>query len=183
MNARRHDPTRLDVAALASEAGALQGLFSQGDCERLHAMQSAPQDGAPPPISWRVRGEKRQVSGGPAQIWLHLQAQAMVWLSCQRCLQPVRTELSVDRAIRFVPGEDQAEALDAESEDDVLALARSLDLRSLIEDELLLALPIVPRHDACPDTAPARAQADATPAPAQSPFAALAALKSGRHGA
>ena len=51
-------------------------------------------------------------------------------------------------ALRFVDGEAQAEALDADSEDDVLALAPALDLRTLVEDELLLAWPIVPRHDA-----------------------------------
>jgi uncharacterized protein len=98
-------------------------------------------------------------------------------------MQPMRTELVADRSIRFVPGEDQAEALDAESEDDVLALTRALDLRTLVEDELLLALPIVPRHDVCPDAALASAHAAPAPTPAENPFAALVALKSGRHGA
>jgi hypothetical protein len=79
---------------------------------------------------------------------------------------------------RFVAGEDAAAALDAESEDDVLALTPALDLRQLIEDELLLALPIVPRHDHCPEPLP-RAFADPQGAasPAENPFAALAALK------
>ena len=47
--------------------------------------------------------------------------------------------------VAFVRGEDAAAELDAESDFDVLTLTRSLDLRELVEDELLLALPLVPR--------------------------------------
>ncbi len=53
-------------------------------------------------------------------------------------------------------GEEAAAALDAESDDDVLALESSLDLHALVEDELLLALPLVPRHDECPEPLPVR---------------------------
>jgi uncharacterized protein len=31
---------------------------------------------------------------------------------------------------------------------------RALDLRALVEDELILALPMVPRHDVCPEPLP-----------------------------
>lgn len=156
----------------------MQGQWPLASLERLCGMQNAPQDWMLPPVSWRVRGERRLVAGEAPQTWLQIQAQATMWLTCQRCLQPYRTELVVDRAIRFVRGEDQAEALDAESEDDVLALPRSLDLRALVEDELLLAIPIVPRHDACPDAPPAQTEAQAPSPPVQRPFAVLGALKS-----
>jgi uncharacterized protein len=88
--------------------------------------------------------------------------------------------LQVERRLRFVHGEDAAAQLDAQSEDDVLALTRALDLRELIEDELLLALPIVPRHEVCAEPLPVAIDAEAdAPAgdPAPGPFAALAALK------
>ena len=57
------------------------------------------------------------------------------------------------------------------------ALTTALDLPMLLEDELLLALPLVPRHDVCPEPLPRafRDEADA----AERPFAALAALKQG----
>ncbi len=58
--------------------------------------------------------------------------------------------LEAERSIFFVEGEDAAAALDAESEDDVLALTPALDLEALIEDELLLALPLIPRHERLP---------------------------------
>jgi len=178
MNARRHDPLRLDVTRLATAGETLQGQWPLASLERLCAMQTAPQDWVLPPVSWRVRGERRPVPGEAQQTWLQIQARATMWLPCQRCLQPYRTELLVDRAIRFVRGEDQAEALDAESEDDVLALPRSLDLRALVEDELLLALPIVPRHEACPDALPVQIEPQAVPPAVQNPFAVLGAFKS-----
>ena len=61
-----------------------------------------------------------------------------------------RCRWQVERRIRFVDGEDAGGALDADSDDDVLALTPALDLHELVEDELLLALPLVPRHEVCP---------------------------------
>ena len=81
------------------------------------------------------------------------------------------------------PGtEGQAEALDAELEDDVLELQRHTDLSELVEDELLLALPLVPRHEDCPEPLPMGELGDPEPAadaPPERPhpFAALAQLK------
>jgi uncharacterized protein len=108
-------------------------------------------------------------------VWLHVQVHATAWLTCQRCLQPFSQPIDVERDIRWVGDESEAEMLDADSEEDVLALTPSFDLRSLIEDELLLALPIVPRHQAC--GLPGHAADDSAPAPT-SPFAVLARLKS-----
>src|SRR5262249_20365248 len=91
--------------------------------------------------------------------------------------------LDVDRRIRFVADPEQAEALDAELEDDVLELQRHMDLRELVEDELLLALPLVPRHEgACPQPLPMNSGASgvddgSSPAEVPHPFAALAKLK------
>jgi uncharacterized protein len=97
-------------------------------------------------------------------------------LECQRCLQPVDEYLDIARSFLFVHGEDAAAQLDADGEDDVLALTRSLDLRELLEDELLLSLPLVPRHEVCPQ--PLVAPIDASPLEEKpNPFAALASLK------
>jgi uncharacterized protein len=126
------------------------------------------------------------VSGAEAELWLGVQARAGVWLTCQRCLQPFQEALAIDRRIRFVQGEARAEALDAEIDDDVLALSRSLDLRELVEDELLLGLPIVPRHGgACPQPLQAADSAVSPPDDVPErphPFAALQQLKTGSGG-
>lgn len=178
MTRRRLDPLRLDVTVLAKEGLDLHGEWPLGELPRLQQSQSLPQDAPATVVQWSARGESRTVSGEEPQVWLHLRARTSVWLACQRCLAPLRVELEVDPSIRFVRGEDRAEALDAESEHDVLALVPVLDLRQLVEDELLLALPIVPRHAACP-AAVMPVSAGGAEAAAPHPFAALARLKDG----
>ena len=154
MRSPRHDPLRLAVAAFAAEGGALEGDWPGPTLERLADLQVPPQDVGQADVHWRVQGERRLKSGSEAELWLTLSVQAPVWLTCQRCLQPMAVGLALDRRLRFVHGESQAEALDAESDDDVLALPRWLDLRELVEDELLLSLPLVPRHETCPQPLP-----------------------------
>lgn len=154
MRSTRHDPLRLDVAAFAAEGGLLEGDWPGASLDRLADLQVPPQDVGQADVHWRVQGERRLKAGSEAELWLTLSAQAPVWLTCQRCLQPMAVDLALDRRLRFVRGESQAEALDAESDDDVLALPRWLDLRELVEDELLLGLPLVPRHETCPQPLP-----------------------------
>jgi len=173
---RSFDPQRLDVEAFARDGVSLDGQWPLGAFERLREAQM-PGGDVPHPVGWSARGERQQPRVGEPELWLHLQASARLALQCQRCLQPVDTPLQVDRRIRFVRGEEEAATLDADIDDDVLALTRSLDLRELIEDELLLALPLVPRHERCP--APLPAPTDELPESAErpNPFAVLAGLK------
>jgi uncharacterized protein len=179
--ARAHDPKRLDVAALAAAGSELDGVWP---AERLARLQSAtlePPAGAPrEPIAWRLHGTRLPLPGAGVRPAIELGADTRVQLECQRCLQPMQVALHAARRIFFVDGEDAAAALDAEVDDDVLALAPALDLTALIEDELLLALPLVPRHEVCPEPLPrAFVDDDFADAPADHPFAALAALKRG----
>ncbi len=154
MRSPRHDPLRLDVAAFASDGGLLDGRWPGASLERLADLQVPPQDQGPADVAWQVQGERKLRPGSEAELWLTLSARATVWLTCQRCLQPLSVDLALQRRLRFVHGEAQAAALDADSDDDVLALSRWLDLRELVEDEMLLGLPLVPRHDTCPQPLP-----------------------------
>jgi len=178
MSSRDFDPCRLDVAAFAKAGGELEGRWGLQDFDRLteSAMADALAADASE-VAWRARGESRAIRGGEAQAWLHIGAATRVPLECQRCLKAVDVQLSVERSFLFVHGEDAAAQLDTDSEDDVLALTRALDLRELIEDELLLALPIVPRHEVCPVPLVAPAGEDDLIEEKPNPFAALASLK------
>jgi uncharacterized protein len=182
MKPRITDPRRLDVAAFARAEGVLEGELPAADLPRLAASALPADDGvAVPPVRWRAEGSLRPVTGGEPEFWLRLEAEGSVRLQCQRCLQPVAEPLAVDRRFRFVRGEDEAARLDEELEDDVLALERSFDVVELLEDELLLALPLVPRHETCPQPLPMAAQ-PVEPARDERPhpFAALQALRKDR---
>lgn len=178
MKSREFDPARLDVAAFAKDEAALAGEWPLASLSRL-VSSVLPESLTPAvPVVWSMQGETRVASGREPQAWVHLTARTDVLLECQRCLKPVKAVLDADRSFMFVHGEEAAAALDADSEDDVLAITRALDARELIEDELLLALPIVPRHDVCPD--PLKVVEDDLPeSDVPHPFAALAALKKG----
>ena len=176
------DPRRLDVAAFARAAGRLEGHWPSSAMPRLLQDALAPAAHEPAAsVSWSARGLARPVAAGQAEIRLQLHARTQLWMCCQRCLQPVVVMLDARHSLRFVRGEQQAEALDEHSEDDVLALTSTLDLQPLIEDELILALPLVPRHERCPQPLPMTAGEDelaASQAPGKA-FAALAALRRG----
>jgi uncharacterized protein len=179
MSGRQHDPLHIDVVAAAAEGVDLSGAWP---LESLTRLADDAADAAVPPVAWRARFERRRARVGADEIWLHLQAQAKVPRECQRCLQPVLVPVEVDSTLRFVATEEEAAALDAEAEYDVLALPPRCNLRTLVEDELLLALPVVPMHERCPQPL---LQADAARAPPPdgedpaNPFAVLAALKRG----
>jgi uncharacterized protein len=196
----------IDVDALARRAEPLAGRFALARLPRLLLDAPGLPQRDPAAIDWQVRAEWRDpppavaaavraLAGGrraavPRQLWLHLRLAGAVPLVCQRCLEPYWQPLTVDRWFRFVADEATAEAQDESCEEDLLVLSGTrYPLRELVEDELLLAAPLVPMHDICPHPI-ALARGDAlTPAAADAaesaeerrrPFEALAALKARR---
>ncbi len=180
---RTQQPHALEVRAFCTDGAALAGERPLARLARL--VESLHQPPGDAQVAWQAQGQALPEPGAAPQWWLHLQGRAPVVLQCQRCLQPMVHTLEVDRRFRFVADEDEAERLDEQIEDDVLVLEPRLDLFALLEDELLLALPLVPRHEpACPGPLPAALEPAADDAPAQrpNPFAALAALRRGPGG-
>ena len=177
------NPDRLDMRAFA-QAGARMAIDEPlAAFERLLA-EVPP--GAEPEgwtVSWGAQGELRPgARGAEPTVWLHLRAHTRLPLACQRCLAPVSVAMEVDRWFRFVADEATAAAEDEDSEEDVLALEPRPNLRELIEDELLMELPLVPMHDTCPQPVVMAAGAiddasDADAPPRKNPFAELARLK------
>jgi uncharacterized protein len=103
-------------------------------------------------------------------------------LSCERCMQELTLSVEVDTLLGIVRHEKLAENLSDQYEPWVIEEHDVADPASVVEDELILALPLVPKHDY--DCLPEEAwfsgdkeeekQADK----ADSPFAVLSALKS-----
>lgn len=182
---KEFDADRLDVTAFAQAGALLQACEPLGAFARLQAEAVAGDLPAevPAEVHWRAQGDWRAAAGAGASAavpWLHLQAEAAVPVVCQRCLQPMPAPVTVDRWFRFAADEDTAALEDEEAEEDVLAVSRSFDLRALVEDELLMEMPVAPRHAVCPQAVPMSAQdADFEAAQAErpNPFGALAQLK------
>ncbi len=106
---------------------------------------------------------------------------ARLLVECQRCLQPVEIELSGRFKFALIKSEDELELLPEEFEPLMLE-AEEQSIIDLIEDELLLSLPMVTVHEnACSNYMTKQnklvKQAIKTEREAAHPFAALKALK------
>lgn len=169
--------SRLNIAAFAAEGEPLAGLTPLQNMERL-AQESF---GLQPDlaIKWQAKAELRPGMGADGDIWLHLTASTLIPLNCQRCMTPVDSLIEVDQWYRFVATEEIAMAEDDEAEEDLLVLEPQFDLLAVLEDELIMALPVVPMHEACP-VAPQMQSGEleaAESAEKPNPFALLAQLK------
>ncbi|HEY7943203.1 MAG TPA: YceD family protein, partial [Casimicrobiaceae bacterium] len=158
---------RFDAFELSAEDGELAGDFDARKLPRAVGLLAAGAD--PAPIAWRIAGGHDAL--GRSSVTVRLDG--TVPLVCQRCLQPYAAAVSQQTELLLARDDAELARLDAEEPEVVLANT-TLDPRSLVEDELLLSLPLSPRHAeeecfAARGLAPDRAQ--------QSPFAALAALK------
>jgi uncharacterized protein len=178
---REFSPRPLDVRALAQAGASLSGVSELARFARLLAEvpSGMAAEAAGKQVRWTARGESLAQRTGAAQAWLHVEAGTNLPMICQRCMAPVEIGLSVKRAFRFVADEKTAATEDEEAEEDILVFSRDFDLLALIEDELIMEMPLVPRHDVCPADVKLAFpdEESAVVAPAPSPFAALAGLK------
>jgi len=118
-------------------------------------------------------------SVGFASLKGHVSAKLLV--ECQRCLEPVETELSGSFKFALVSSEEEFDLLPEEFEP-YLVEGEEQSIIELIEDELLLCLPMVTIHDDdCSDYMLKQNKkmkaAIQTEKEAEHPFAALKALK------
>jgi uncharacterized protein len=141
-------------------------------------------------VRWSVRGETAR-RGEPL---LHLHVQAAPVLICQRCMEPFAYPIDAHVSLQLVNSEAELDdglddaAQDADDDREGIEEApekvvgsRHFDLLAQVEDELILNIPYVPRHDKCPG-APLKAgagkPADGAGAEKRpSPFAVLEKLK------
>jgi len=107
-------------------------------------------------FTWQAEGSTQpelQDNGIEApQPYLRLAVHGSVWIECQRCLSPYSQHLDVDATYRIVATEAEADEYPLDDDEvEVIVGSRQFDLVDLIEEELLLSLPLVPKHDVCPE--------------------------------
>jgi uncharacterized protein len=169
---------RLNMQAFVQDGVPLAETTLLQNLERLAKEVQGPQPDSA--VHWTAKGELRAQAGAEPELWLHLQAKADLPLICQRCMGAVIAPVDVDQWYRFVATEDIAMAEDDESEEDLLVMEPHFDLLAVLEDELLMALPLVPMHEQCPQAPTLSAgEADIASESAEkpNPFAVLAGLK------
>lgn len=154
----------IDSLEFARAGGRLAGSVAVADLGRL---ADALADGSGE-LDCSLDGG-RDEDGKP---YLHLQVNGVLRLACQRCLSALPFDVHVDsRLLPMAPGQEWPDEELSDDASDMIEADAALSVMSLIEDEVLLALPIAPRHEDC--RPPSAAGGDSKP----SPFAALADLK------
>jgi uncharacterized protein len=128
----------------AEKSRCWEGNAMVGDFERL--AQEFVNPGAK--LFYRVCGQQ-DARGRPHLL---CEVKGSVEMICQRCLKPVEVRIETDRQLYLASSEEEAERLEATLVDldiEVMVTGQSLDLAGLIEDEVLLGLPLVPMHEHC----------------------------------
>ena len=153
----------IDSLEFARHGGQLAGKVAIADLARL-AELTEDDSGY---LDCIVTGE--QDADGNGYLVVHVSGQ--LHLRCQRCLRvlewPLRTE---SRLMLVAPGAAWPDEDLESDQSDAIEADRAQPLLSLIEDEVMLALPISPRHEVCDLPATAKENGEL------SPFASLAKL-------
>jgi uncharacterized protein len=160
----RHFIDSLEFARTGKE---LRGEIPVAEMPRLQDMLVTPEG----QISFVLRGLYDK-DGNPT---LELALDGSCQLCCQRCLQSLAYPIKMAVRLKLVTEEPTGEHL-VESEDeevDSILADSHLDVLALIEDEVLLGLPLAPRHE----FGTCKAAMESASREEQSPFAVLRALK------
>lgn len=153
-----------DGFAFARDRGVLEGTLPVRELGRLHDLLTELSG----ELAFRLQGRV----GTRGEPMLHVAVSGVLPLICQRCLESISFDLCVDTLLELVP--EGSEMSQDELEDDTrdfLPVVKALNVVELLEDEVLLALPVAPRHEKCglPGLADAGERVQ--------PFAVLASLK------
>lgn len=164
-----HEQVAINSLEFALTAQSLQGEIPLDQLSRLHDVLMS-REGS---IRYHLRGGKSTL-GKPM---LSCAIEGDLALCCQRCLSRMDYHIDTQSALEIVTSESE---LAAGADDDVwsdkILASEQFDVVAVIEDELLLSLPIAPMHDTHDCHAPNEKSGLGRDS---SPFAALAAIKSG----
>jgi len=153
-------PAAIDGLAFARNAAVLKGRLGMESLPRLA------QSGCSGSVLDFVLAGEINERGKPG---LKLAVGGSVRLECQRCLGNLGFPVHIEARLEFASIEAEITAADDDIER--VVAGREMSVAALVEDEVLLALPMVPKHERC--SAAAGSEADAEP----SAFQALAALR------
>ncbi|WP_290652263.1 YceD family protein [Aquisalimonas sp.] len=162
-------PKTVDPALLARRDRRLSISIDMDGLERLSGLLAKGGGQVAVDLHFYVDSGRRTLISGAIR--------AQVTLICQRCLGPVVIDLAPNVHVAVIDCEEDADHL-PEALDPLVCPAGELVLAHLVEDELILALPVIARHEddpRCPPLTPDQPGGDG--AKRDNPFAVLGALK------
>tara|TARA_B110000305_G_C19213765_1_gene527179 strand:+ start:98 stop:610 length:513 start_codon:yes stop_codon:yes gene_type:complete len=164
-------PTHIDPRKLALQGYLLKGEVRADSLPRLGSSVSAICSPLMASVQFELDESRAKVAHGSADV--------SVDVICQRCLDTVQIELHADFAVQVIWSEEHLHRV-ASNYEPWLVVDRMASLSELLEDEILLALPLVNYHNVGECTGDAFLD-EAAPEPdgtiEDSPFSILEQLK------
>ena len=127
-------PRRVDLLRLAQRGERLEGTLPLAELTRLREATSLAQGEVVVELNFGIDDQGVRYLKGTAST--------QVTLECQRCLQPMEYPLKVGLSLGLVDSLAAGEGL-PEPYEPLVSDRRLIELSTVIEDELLLALPMI----------------------------------------
>ncbi len=134
-------PEHVDPYRYAEQDLHLDGAVKLIDMQRLNATRPEPS------ADERVMVNLHFGQDEQGMTYLKGHIQGKLALQCQRCLELYNYEIMSDFALGIVKSLAEEKALPDQYEPAIVQEDGQLALRDLIEDEIILTLPIIPRHE------------------------------------
>lgn len=133
-------PKKVDPRKLAERDVRIQGLASLNGMPRLSSYLVDNDGDISVDLLFALDEQRiRTVSG---------KAEGRVRMACQRCLESVEVAVQASFNLAVAPSEEVAKTLPRHY-DPLIVEADDVELWSVVEEELILNLPVVPCHDDC----------------------------------
>ena len=165
-------PAQIDVSKLFAHSGAISAMLPVAKLRRLAEYLADDKGEIAVDLQFGHDEEGRRLLTGNLDVTVNV--------ICQRCLQHMPLDLHSTLDLLVVDTDEELQALQ-DDQDGIVMENGDVDLPELIEDELILSLPLVPMHDdinCSRDLNAIRESADhAATQGKQNPFAVLAGLK------
>jgi uncharacterized protein len=154
----------IDGRQFARDRGSLSGTLTIDDLPRLREFGCTAAT-----LRYIVRG----AADPNEHARLTVAVSGQLELVCQRCLAPLELPLALENELTLAGSEEEIDA--AEDDVDRVLATPTMDVATVVEDEVIIALPMVAVHERCESNIGRDEQSAST-----SPFAKLATLRKGQ---
>lgn len=167
------DNRYIDLFELVRQGRHLEGSFGLQRFKRLLA--GLPRQLPDARVNWSLSGSTTIAN----ESFVEVAIRTTLVLECQRCMQLFQWPAVVQSVLQVMASEKALETDEILVDDvDWVAGSSRFDLLDFLEDELILSVPYVPKHEQCPTALPVpesdRAEDDSG---RPNPFAVLSKLK------
>jgi len=152
--------------SLTPKGTVFEGVLRPGELENLAEELASPEGELRYRVFARLDTTRRRI--------VSCIIEGFVFLTCQKTFEDFRHEVAIDDRLVLVDSEEELPPFEEEGDgEDFVVATEPIDVRDLVEEAVILALPMVPRK---PGLEP-EPEGDGGKPDRPSPFAALAGLK------